>query len=391
MFTGFYIRNFKSLVDFRIALSPLTTIVGDNAVGKSTFLQAFDFMLKSVEEDFDVVLERRGLHYNDILSKYTEDKEVFLECESVVPIEDKEENIRWSIRLAFEDSSAKTVLLEECVKDIDAGDILLDYVAGKRFMVKQGKTQAIIPGVKSYSSAMKLIDILNVDNRLKTLMTNVKNTKIFDVLEPRKLTTSYDKTYKNYFNENLPALIKNMNSAQKSLFAEGIGYILSDRFKDVEVYMDSDKKALLAKVKEKDGSREIDISSNEMSYGIVRLFSIISIICSNTNNSIIAFDEIENGINHISARPLIEFLYGSVKNNGVQLIFSTQSEYFIDFINKYDIVYFYRSKNEGTKAVRLFEIPEIDAKTEYMYPGEVLLNLNPTELERIIEDAGKKE
>ncbi|WP_298626464.1 AAA family ATPase [uncultured Zoogloea sp.] len=49
MIKSFYIDNFKSLVDFRLPPEPhrlgsFICLVGLNGAGKSTFLQAFDFV-----------------------------------------------------------------------------------------------------------------------------------------------------------------------------------------------------------------------------------------------------------------------------------------------------------------------------------------------------------
>ena len=93
MFTRFHIENFKSLKDFDIQLSPMSVLVGDNGVGKSTFLQAIDFMCKSIQEDFDVTLERQGLKYSDILCKYSEEKKVSFESELKIGIGSKEKTI----------------------------------------------------------------------------------------------------------------------------------------------------------------------------------------------------------------------------------------------------------------------------------------------------------
>lgn len=63
-----HISGFKSLSDVDIKLTPLTVLVGNNAVGKSSVLQAVDFMCCSVKEDFEIWLERRKLDASDIRS-----------------------------------------------------------------------------------------------------------------------------------------------------------------------------------------------------------------------------------------------------------------------------------------------------------------------------------
>ena len=43
MFKKLEIDNFKSLVNFSMEFTPMTVIIGNNATGKSSILQAIDF------------------------------------------------------------------------------------------------------------------------------------------------------------------------------------------------------------------------------------------------------------------------------------------------------------------------------------------------------------
>ena len=45
------IRNFKAIHDMTIAFSPLTVLIGENAAGKSTVLQAIDFLRSAASRD----------------------------------------------------------------------------------------------------------------------------------------------------------------------------------------------------------------------------------------------------------------------------------------------------------------------------------------------------
>ena len=46
------VNNFKSLVGFKVDFGSTSVIVGNNAVGKSTVLQAIEFFFGAVKEDF---------------------------------------------------------------------------------------------------------------------------------------------------------------------------------------------------------------------------------------------------------------------------------------------------------------------------------------------------
>ena len=70
MIKKLYVDGFKSLNDFEIEFTPFSVVIGNNASGKSTVLQALDFLACSVQEDFNVIIERRGLTVQNIKSKF---------------------------------------------------------------------------------------------------------------------------------------------------------------------------------------------------------------------------------------------------------------------------------------------------------------------------------
>ncbi len=68
MITSLRIDNFKSFHNFHMNFTEFTVIVGNNASGKSSVLQAISFLVRSADEDFDTILEQRGLQIEDIKS-----------------------------------------------------------------------------------------------------------------------------------------------------------------------------------------------------------------------------------------------------------------------------------------------------------------------------------
>ena len=71
MLVSVYIDNFKSFNDFSLALKPVTVIVGNNGSGKSSLLQALDFLSSIVRDDFSTFLEQRQLTVENIRSKFS--------------------------------------------------------------------------------------------------------------------------------------------------------------------------------------------------------------------------------------------------------------------------------------------------------------------------------
>ena len=79
MIKSIHIDNFKSLVDFSADLSNLTVVIGKNASGKSTVLQAIQFIAESTKNDYDVLLSARNWTVDNIRSKLTDSKKIIFD------------------------------------------------------------------------------------------------------------------------------------------------------------------------------------------------------------------------------------------------------------------------------------------------------------------------
>jgi len=85
MITKIKIDNFKSLVDFELDLSIFNCIVGLNGCGKSTVLQAIDFIANLMTGDISGWLEQREWDVADINSKLIKRSNIDFEVNLVLP------------------------------------------------------------------------------------------------------------------------------------------------------------------------------------------------------------------------------------------------------------------------------------------------------------------
>ena len=76
MITSIKIDNFKSLVDFELSLSKFNCLVGLNGAGKSTVLQALDFLSQLMIGDIEQWLKLRQWENSDLNSKLTKKRNI---------------------------------------------------------------------------------------------------------------------------------------------------------------------------------------------------------------------------------------------------------------------------------------------------------------------------
>ena len=79
MIKSIYIDNFKSLVDFKLDFAKFTCLVGLNGSGKSTVLQAMDFLSQLMHGNLDEWLKQRRWESADINSKLTKKSNISFE------------------------------------------------------------------------------------------------------------------------------------------------------------------------------------------------------------------------------------------------------------------------------------------------------------------------
>ena len=67
--------NFKAISYLTLDLTPFTMLIGENSSGKSTVLQALDFLFSIASRDINEYLRAREWDFSDIKSQFSEDDE----------------------------------------------------------------------------------------------------------------------------------------------------------------------------------------------------------------------------------------------------------------------------------------------------------------------------
>jgi len=383
MFRKIEVDNFKSLIDFSIDLTPMSVIVGNNASGKSSILQVIHFMCQSVKEDFGIILERRNWTAENIKSKLISSNKVRLKSLVSLPSEKGMHEYVWEMVLSIYSSKNEVSLLSESL--VCDSEELLIYQRGKEGNFKnEGGRINVLPGALAInSSALRMLKKdEKLDSRTKNFIKFLEDSSSFEMLSPdgMRLSSRGIKDSIGMSGRNLPSFIKQMTVEQKKSFKEKLNFLLNTRLLDVE-----------AKTQGKPGWTQIDcvegyknksirVSSKEMSDGMLRLLAFVAISEIRKSNAVMLLDEVENGINMNYAEKLLKILENLYQEKGHQLILTTHSTVFMDYIKPDNIVYLYRNDDGYTKAVHLFASKPMKDQLECMYPGEVLLNMSQAEL-----------
>lgn len=385
MIKTFNVDNFKSLNNLSINLQPMTVIVGNNATGKSSILQAIDFVCGCVNDDFSVLLERRGWTVDNIRSKFIRSGTARISFGVEVVLEEPvNTTLKWGMVLQPNVAKNQLHLVSEEIVDLDTKETLVQYKASAGGQIKGDKGElSIMPNFVITSSCLKVIQHLHgVDSRLNRLVAFFDNSESFEMLAPDNMRLSSRGVVKNIgeTGKNLPSFIRQMSAEQKNNFMSKLKRIMGARISDVSASVKGKPGWTLINVKEHYDTGDVEFSSKEISDGILRVLAFIAISEIEPANAIFLLDEVENGINSDYAEAMIDVLSEIYEESRHQLVLTTHSTVFLDYVKPEQIVLLYRDQNGSTRADNLFDSKEIRDKLEYMYPGEILLNMSQKEI-----------
>jgi len=389
MFKRLEVDNFKSLVKFSVNLGSTCAIVGNNATGKSTILQAIDFLCSSVREDFDIMLERRGWSVVNVKSKLSSSNKISFK--STIVLEENRDCIyEWEMVLVAYTGKNEILLQSESVKCDD--EVLLSYISEKGGYIR-GETEtsqgiSLPDAMVAHASIMRMfMRSEKVDERLRRLIRFLLNSSSFEMLSPNemRLSSRGNPASIGMSGKNLPSFIKQLNDEQRQSFMNKVLYVLEGRISGVEAKTQGKPGWTQIDSTENYKNRTLRVSSKEMSDGMLRLLAFVAISEIEKPEATMLLDEVENGININYAERLLKVLAEMYIAKRHQLIMTTHSTVFLDYIEPENIIYLYRDEDGATKAVNLFGTEEMKEQLEYMYPGEVILNMSQTEiLEKVL-------
>lgn len=407
MIRSFYIDNFKSLVDFRLPplphrLAKFTCLVGLNGAGKSTVLQALDFIGHMTSGHISAWLRQRDWDDADLKSRFLNrvliNFELVLEVPGVGVIE-------WQ--------GAYNATLRRCTAEsVRVGDVDVLKLS-EDSIIASGRDSAsplVIPrqGVQYEGSVLSLLDTKRgLHPALQALKASASALRSLDMLNPREMRRrSRDAVDIGYGGERLSGYLHGLSRASKdSLLTALQGFYpqlkglttkgMRAGWRDLRIsesYPDAQK-------------RSLDTPARQINDGLLRILAVLSQVTpvsrasptpATDDSSALAdapcvlFDEIENGINPELMEKLVELLL----NTDRQVIVTTHSplvmNYLPDDVARAAVLLLFRNVAGHTKVVRLFDLPSTQKKLRLLGPGEVYVDTRleelPAEAEQWLEE-----
>lgn len=363
MINSVRVVNFKSLADVSFTLGHFNCLVGMNGAGKSTVLQALDFVSQLMRGDVQGWLDRRGWTAADLNCKLR-----------------KERNITFTV--SFQPAGGGTLTWTgtfnrsdlRCTKELailkkDRTTELLD-LRGQLYGLAGKEPQPIAFDYQgSILSALK-------DSELPTALLEFRDAlrlaRSLELLSPDKLRKSARVSEHDIGagGERLSAYLDNIKGDRKTQLVA-----LLQRFYPALVdYKITSQKSGWKKLSvfEQFGSQKLETEALHLNDGLLRILAVLT--QADADRSLLLLDELENGIN----QEIVETLVDTLLQSPQQLLVTTHSplllNYLPDDVAREAVQFLYKTPQGETRIRRFFSIPRMSAKLEAMGPGDVFVD-----------------
>lgn len=377
-----YILNFKSLKEFVLEFSKFTCLIGLNSAGKSTILQAIDFISQQMNGNISQWLKDRNWETNELTFKLEKKRLI----QGMITFSHNENYYIWSF---FFNPTLKKCTYEKLYaydKNIKNEKVIFSVDNSKYIIIKDLEKNEKLEGdiIQDYEGSF-LANLKSelLPDALIEFRDYLRNIYSLDLLAPQELRKrSRTGSKLGLSGENLSAYLDTFSEKQKNALLEQ----LKKCYKNLDSFDIKKSKggwARLELVEKFTNNGKLVNEGKYLNDGTLRLIAILSQLQS--KQSFLLFDEIENGINS----ELIEFLLDTLIASNHQVMITTHSPMILNYIDDETAIksvnYIYKTEEGFTKSIPFFSIPSMKEKLELMGTGEVYVDTNLSNLHEDIK------
>lgn len=371
MIESVHIENFKSLANVTLHMGHFTALIGMNGAGKSTVLQALDFISHLMTGDVEAWLKTRGWKAADLRSKQLNERGI-----SVSVVWRVSEDVKLTWWAVFNTGLMRctrdwTSLEEQHGQELSMTKLTL--LDGSRFYIDGRKWEevrftyggSILASIKDKELPEPVLAMRNALRKIRSL----------ELLSPqllRKRSRVAEGEDRNIGagGENLSAFLGTLQGAQRDQLLK----LLKTFYPQIVDFKVSNVQAGWKKltVTEQYGERRQETEATHISDGMLRTLAVLSQV--DVDRSLVLLDEIENGINPEIVEPLVDALVQSPQ----QMLVTTHSPMILNYLDddtaRKSVQFVYKGPDGSTRVRRFFDIERINRKLDVMGPGEAFVD-----------------
>lgn len=364
-----HIKNFKSLSEVSLVLDKFNCLIGMNGAGKSTILQALDFLSQMMIGQVQEWLDTRGWKSHDLNCKLS-----------------KESNLTFGVK--YKTSTGQElkwigifnrVNLRCTSEAISVDGEKIFHASGSSFQFK-GKPKQDISFVFQ-GSLLSVLKDSELSDPVKEFRDALRKIRSLELLSPqmmRKRARSNDQDI-GAGGEKLSAFLHSIKGEHRDRLLS----MLKGFYPNLLDFKITSQKAGWKKLSviEAFQDQKLETEATHLNDGLLRILAVLA--QSESDRSLILLDEIENGINQEIVEKLVDTLVASPQ----QMLVTTHSPLILNYLDddtaKKSVQFIYKTPQGLSKIRHFFEIPRIGEKLRYMGPGDAFVD---TDLEALTQE-----
>ncbi|MCP4702932.1 MAG: AAA family ATPase [Gammaproteobacteria bacterium] len=362
MITKIYIDNFKSLAGFRMPMAKFVCLIGLNGAGKSTILQALDFLARLAAGRLDEWLAAREWDKKEINSKLTRKSNIAFE----VHFDLRQTRLVWKGEFYWGKlyCSSETVMLDDRP--------LLQVGKGIYIIHSRTIRKVNFQYQGSILSQLKASELTEELREVKEFLMAMKSMELLSPHLLRQAARGADADL-GRGGEKLSGFLHKLPADAKEWIVEQLRtlYPYFDAY-EIRTLRNGWKKLSIKERFSPVWQKNMETEAQHINDGLLRMLALLAQI--RTAHSFLMFDEIENGINP----ELVEQLVKILLNGPQQMLVTTHSPMILNYLEdeqaKESVLFIYKTPQGYTRAKRFFEIPRLKEKLLEMGPGEAFVD-----------------
>jgi predicted ATPase len=410
------IRNFKAIQDMTIEFMSFTVLIGGNSCGKSTILQALDFLRSASIRDIPEYLREKGWGFDELKSQLNDGKNAPITFIAVFEftVNDKIESIEWTFIISHAnnqfDIKEKIIRLSDNSPIFARGFCKDNSVVASDTKASINNSSAVAHDINEIileASWLKYLPLVQDSPELSALKKFLLGSTYFGLLSPDTIR----KGDKNEFTVDIGqggislasfihhGLIDEQKNALNEIVSKFVGFSVRIKTIDlggrIEFYIEETF----------DGSTT-RINKDHVSDGLLRIISFAAIslqkktiftplteqgitqienklqidIVMEEPDGMILLDEIENGINPYLTENINGLLNELAETNKRQIIITTHSPIILNDIAPGNITLLWKDTSGSVHCRKLFSISELHESLDFLNPGDAWMNIREEDL-----------
>ncbi len=377
------IDNFKSLDGFSLPpvgsppLANFTCLIGANGSGKTSVLQAIDYLANLVGSDASQWIKNRGWSRSELRSKHLNQKIPGIRTSFFVELEmNGIGTVKWDGKFVFNGPGT----IQESIEV--NGERVLEVKRGRLQIYDEEKgSETDLRALRFNGSSLLFLDEASLPQSLVRFKSAMQNIKSLELLSPATMRTSSRPSDSiGSSGEFLAGFLYKLKPETRSTVQAKVREFFPSFVQLGTPSKEYGWRSLEAR--EKNAS---PITAKHLSDGFLRVLAIISQVEQENNpDAVILIDEIENGIHP----ELLEHLVVYLLQAKPQIIVTTHSPQTLNYLSNEEarssMIFLYRNSEGITRSCRYFDLPSASKKLGILGPGEVYID---TSIDRLATEA----